>query len=107
MLHSKENNRQILQYVLPSIAAMVVSFSYNMIDGMFVGRGVGANALAAVNITVPFTAIVTGIASMLAIGGAAVMAIRKGRKHAAKTDKGFYKYQFYLFLCVCGNSACT
>lgn len=36
---SKENNKQILRYVVPTVSAMVVSFTYNMVDGMFVGQG--------------------------------------------------------------------
>lgn len=79
MLHRKEDNKLIARYILPSVSAMVVSFAYNVVDGMFVGRGVGENALAAVNITVPFTEIMTGLASMLTTGGATIMAIRKGR----------------------------
>lgn len=79
MLHRKEDNKLIARYILPSISAMVVSFAYNVVDGMFVGRGVGETALAAVNITVPFTEIMTGLASMLTVGGATIMAIRKGR----------------------------
>lgn len=79
MLHRKEDNKLIARYILPSMSAMVVSFAYNVVDGMFVGRGVGESALAAVNITVPFTEIMTGLASMLTVGGATVMAIRKGR----------------------------
>lgn len=79
MLSRKQDNRLIARYIFPSISAMVVSFAYNVVDGMFVGQGVGETALAAVNITVPFTEIMTGLASMLTIGGATIMAIRKGR----------------------------
>lgn len=79
MLHRKNDNLQILHYVLPSVSAMVVSFAYNVVDGMFVGQGVGETALAAVNLAVPFTEIMTALASMLTVGGATVMAIRKGR----------------------------
>lgn len=89
MLHKKENNKLILRYVLPAIASMVVSFTYNVVDGMFVGQGVGENALAAVNLTVPFTEVMTGLASMLTIGGATVMAIRKGRNENDGANHAF------------------
>ena len=62
MLHRKEDRRQTLRYVLPSISAMVASCSYNVVDGIL---GVGASALAAVNLTLPFTEITTALASML------------------------------------------
>lgn len=57
---------------------MVVSFAYNVVDGMFVGQGVGETALAAINLAVPFTEIMTALASVLTVGGATAMAIRKG-----------------------------
>lgn len=89
MLHRKEDRRLILQYVLPSISAMVVSCTYNVIDGMFVGQGVGDSALAAVNLTVPFTEITTALVSMLTVGGGTIMSIRKGRGDNEGANKAF------------------
>lgn len=86
---NKENNKQILRYVVPSVSAMVVSFTYNMVDGMFVGQGVGPSALASVNLAMPFTQIMTGLASMLAIGGATAMAIYKGKEDKKKANQVF------------------
>ena len=40
---------RFIQYVLPSVAAMWVYTIYTMADGIFVARGVGEQALAAVN----------------------------------------------------------
>lgn len=53
------NNRQkiLLNYILPSAGALCVTYLYNIVDGIFVGQGVGVMALAAVNITVPFITI--------------------------------------------------
>ena len=44
---------KFLNYVLPSVAAMWVYTIYTMVDGIFVARGVGKEALAAVNISMP------------------------------------------------------
>lgn len=89
MLGKKENNKQILRYVVPSVSAMIVSFTYNMVDGMFVGQGVGPSALASVNLAMPFTQIMTGLASMLSIGGATAMAIYKGKEDTKKANQVF------------------
>ena len=40
-------NRQILYYIFPSAGGLCVTYLYNIVDGIFVGRGVGALALAA------------------------------------------------------------
>ena len=47
--------------VIPSVGAMLVSGLYVVVDGIFVGRGVGVDGLAAVNIAVPFLTIMTAI----------------------------------------------
>lgn len=80
---------EIARYVLPSLSAMVVSYTYSVVDGIFVGQGVGENALASVNLAVPFTEIMTALASMLTVGGATVMAIRKGRGENVGANNAF------------------
>lgn len=47
--------KEFLKYAVPSALAMFVSSLYTIIDGIFVGQGVGDSALAAVNIVMPFT----------------------------------------------------
>ena len=64
---------QFLSYAIPSAVANFISSLYTVIDGIFVGQGVGDTALAAVNIVLPFTVILLGIASMLAVGGGALV----------------------------------
>lgn len=73
------NRKTLLRYVLPSVASMLVNFLYVVVDGIFVGRGVGTNALAAVNIAMPYTTAVIALVSMLIMGAASVTAIRMGR----------------------------
>lgn len=58
---------------------MCVTYLYNIVDGIFVGRGVGHLALAAVNITVPFITALVAISYLFAMGGSTVIAIRLGR----------------------------
>lgn len=79
-LAESKNNlfKTFLNYAVPSVIAMVVSSAYVMIDGIFVGRGVGANALAAVNIAFPATILVTALVMAISIGGANLVSIRIG-----------------------------
>ncbi len=46
--------QQFVRYAIPSVIAMWVFSIYTMADGIFVARGVGETALAAVNIAMPF-----------------------------------------------------
>ncbi len=52
MFNSRQ--KELFNYILPSAGALCVTYLYNIVDGIFVGQGVGPMALAAVNITVPF-----------------------------------------------------
>lgn len=61
--------KQFLHYAIPSALAMFVSSLYTIVDGIFVGQGVGDSALAAVTIVLPLTIMLFGIATMFAVGG--------------------------------------
>ena len=71
--------KNLLAYILPSAGGLCVTYLYNIVDGIFVGRGVGHLALAAVTITVPFITTTVAISSLFAMGGSTVIAIRLGR----------------------------
>ena len=75
----QKKNKTLFHYTLPSVGGLCVTYLYNIVDGIFVGRGVGHLALAAVNITVPFITTLVAISSLFAMGGSTVIAIRLGR----------------------------
>lgn len=54
---------------------MLFNSALNIFDGMFVGHGVGSDALAAVNVVAPIFLICTGIGLMLGIGASVVDAV--------------------------------
>jgi len=47
-------NRLFLRYALPNMISMAASSLYTIADGIFVGRFLGEEALAAVNLVMPF-----------------------------------------------------
>lgn len=71
--------KSLCRYILPSVGGLFVAYLYNVVDGIFVGQGVGDTALGAVNIAVPFITSMVAIAAMFPMGGATVVAIRMGR----------------------------
>ena len=46
--------KTLFHYVLPSVCGQLCIFLFTIVDGIFVGRGVGETALGAVNIILPF-----------------------------------------------------
>lgn len=72
--------KKFLGYTIPSALAMFISSLYTIIDGIFVGQGVGDNSLAAVTIVMPLTIMLFGIATMFAVGGGALVSKNFGAK---------------------------
>lgn len=71
--------KSLFGYIFPALGGLFVTYLYNVVDGIFVGQGVGSAALGAVNIAVPFITFVVAVAAMFPMGGATVVAIRMGR----------------------------
>lgn len=80
---------KFMNYVLPSVAAMWVYTIYTMVDGMFVARGVGKEALAAVNISMPMINVAFALGILLAVGASTRASIYKGRGDNQKADRIF------------------
>lgn len=67
--------RLFRKLLVPTVLGMVFSAVFVITDGIFVGKGIGSNALAAVNITAPIFLINTGLALMFGIGASVVASI--------------------------------
>lgn len=66
------------RYVLPSMAAFALSGIYAIADGFFVGRALGDDALAAINVAYPMTAVLTSVGTGIGMGGSVEFSIRRG-----------------------------
>ena len=60
----------------PTLIGMIFNSVLTLVDGMFVGHGVGANGIAAVNIVAPLFLLTTGIGLMFGIGASVIASIR-------------------------------
>ncbi|MGN0640852.1 MAG: MATE family efflux transporter [Oscillospiraceae bacterium] len=92
------DNRKFFRYVIPSVGSALVTGFYFVIDGIFVGQGIGTNGLAAVNIAVPFISILIAVTMMITMGGASLVSIAFGRKEPEKANNIF---NISLLLVVC------
>lgn len=52
----------------PTLLSMVFASLFTVADGIFVGQGVGSDALAAINIVAPLFLMTTGMALMFGAG---------------------------------------
>lgn len=66
--------------LIPTLLGMVFSAAFVITDGIFVGRGIGSNALAAINVAAPYTFLSIAVGLMFGIGGSVVSSIRLSQK---------------------------
>ncbi|RDU65139.1 MATE family efflux transporter [Helicobacter sp. MIT 14-3879] len=73
-----------LSYFLPSFISMFVLSTYVIIDGIFVGHGIGQLGLAAIGISIPIFAFFTGIELLFGVGGATLVSMALGASKSYK-----------------------
>ncbi len=80
----------LFKFSAPATVGMVVGALYNIIDTIFVGKGVGSLAIAALSIVLPMQLIIMGIGTMLGIGSASIVsrALGRNRKDIAQNAYG-------------------
>ena len=71
-------NSLLIKLSLPSMLAMFANAIYNLVDTIFVGRGVGSLGIGAVAIVLPIVAIVSSFAHLIGIGSATLMSRQLG-----------------------------
>ena len=72
---SMEIPKLFRKLLIPTLLGMVFSAAFVITDGIFVGKGLGSDALAAVNITAPIFLLTTGIGLMFGLGASVVASI--------------------------------
>ena len=77
-LEKKVTLTSLIKYTLPTVVMMMFFSLYTIVDGMFISKFVGANALSATNIVYPVINILIGIEVMFATGGSAIVAKTMG-----------------------------
>lgn len=77
--------RRLIWFVIPSVAMMILTSIYGVVDGLFVSNFVGKTPFAAVNLVIPFTMILGAFGFMLGTGGTALVAktLGEGRQEEA------------------------
>ncbi|WP_042477110.1 MATE family efflux transporter [Bacillus ndiopicus] len=76
-------------YLYPAMIGMLLMSVNILIDGIFVSRGVGATALAGVNIAVPIFSILLSISLWIGMGGATLFSISLGEGNQKRAHQVF------------------
>ena len=80
---------ELFRFALPSIVMMMFMSLYTVVDGLFVSRLVGSDALSAVNIAWPLISMINAIGIMFASGGSAIVARQMGEGQEVEANHSF------------------
>ena len=86
MLGEESMGRLLARLSIPATVGMVVGATYNVVDTIFIGRGVGALAIGGLAISFPIQMFLMGIALMIGLGTASVVSRNLG---AGNTERAY------------------
>ena len=79
----------LLKCAVPAAMSMIFSGLYSVVDGIFVGRCIGSDALAAVNLVMPLITIAFSLAELIATGSSVQLATLLGQKERDQANRTF------------------
>lgn len=80
---------QLVLFSLPAVAMLMVTSLYTAVDGVFIARYVGSDALSAINIMLPLDTLSYGVAIMLGTGASAVIGRKLGQGRTQEAYENF------------------
>ena len=69
----------LVKHSIPAIVGMLVNLLYNIVDRIFIGRGVGGVAIGAIYLGMPLMLIIMAFGMLVGIGGNTLVSIRLGQ----------------------------
>ncbi|MDR1801482.1 MAG: MATE family efflux transporter [Lachnospiraceae bacterium] len=100
-LGSASIGKLIPKFAIPAMISMLVASTYNIVDQIFIGQGVGLLGNAATNIAFPIAIFCTAMALLLGIGGASNYNLESGRGNTEKAAKIAGTALSMLLICSC------
>lgn len=87
-LKNAEIKKLFYRFLYPTVLGMIFSAVFIVTDGVFVGKGLGSDALAAVNLVSPLYMIATGVGLMFGMGTSVIASIylAKGKNKMANIN---------------------
>lgn len=80
---------RLLRFTLPSIAMMIFTSIYGVVDGFFVSNFAGKTAFAAINLIIPYLMVFGTLGFMLGTGGTALVSMTLGMGDKKRANELF------------------
>lgn len=96
--------KKLLRFTLPSIAMMLFTSVYGVVDGFFVSNFVGSTPFAAINLIMPFLMLFGAVGFMVGAGGSALVAAAFGR---GDDDYARALFSLLIYMLIALGALCT
>ncbi|MDR0450227.1 MAG: MATE family efflux transporter [Treponema sp.] len=97
-LGSEPVSKLLVRFSVPAITGMLVSALYNVVDRVFVGRGVNEIALGGLSLVMPLMTISMAFAMLFGIGSANMISMRLGQGRRGEAENALNHCFFLLVL---------
>lgn len=88
---------KLIKFTLPTMAMMVVSSIYGVVDGLFISNFAGKTPFAAINLIMPYLMIFSTIGFIYGTGGSAIVAKTMGEGYKDKANNDFSLFVYVSF----------
>lgn len=86
-LGEEKIGKLLLRYSVPAIIGMLVNAFYSVVDRIFVGKGVGPEALSGIAISFPIPLIIMAFSMLIGIGATSLISIRLGQHRKEDAER--------------------
>ena len=86
--------KRLIRFTLPSIASMIFTSVYGVVDGFFVSNFVGKIPFTGLNIIMPFIMMLAAVGNMIGRGGAALVGMKLGQ---GKNEEAGRLFSFFIY----------
>lgn len=86
-LGKEKINTLLLSFAIPCVISMLINSVYNIVDQIFIGKGVGTLGNAATNVIFPLVIIANAISGLIGNGASANLSLRLGEKKENEAKK--------------------
>ena len=90
--------KKLIKFILPTVAMMIVTSIYSVVDGFFVSNFAGKTPFAAINLIMPVLMILGTVGFMFGTGGTALVAMTYGEGNKEKANSYFSLLVYTAFL---------
>ncbi len=88
----------LVQYSVPAIVAMTITSLCNIIDSIFIGRGVGPLAITGMAVTFPLMNLVVAFCTLVGVGGATITSIFLGQQDRVRATEVLHNVLIMCFV---------